>query len=115
MFGSSYLISLVAASFSMRSPSSQLPELYAPVVGPWIAIPNIIAIDKRPKKNDPEEGSYDLLKPIGLGLLGVAQGVGALCVVGYLIDRPSPPKLASSSVRVAPYVGLTGAGLVGSF
>lgn len=114
-FGTSYVISVIAASVSMTKPGAQLPELYAPVAGPWIAIPNMIQIEKHTTGGDPAAHNVDFLKPVGLGILGIAQGIGVLCLTGYFVERYSPSDKASSSVRVVPYVGVTSAGLTGSF
>lgn len=114
-FGTSYAISALAASLSMRPPDGHLPELYAPLVGPWIAIPNVIEMQKR-RRGDPMASFADTLAPVGLGVLGIAQGLGALCLTGYLVEvATQPPRHAVSGVRVTPYVTGTSVGLAGSF
>lgn len=117
LFGTTYLISIAAGSASLASRTAKLPELYIPLAGPWIAVPDIIAIDKRAKIEDPSGHQLDYMKPVGLGLLGIGQALGALCIVGYLVDRPSEPDRPSkiAAPRVTPYFDGTSLGVVGTF
>ena len=115
LFGSSYAISLIGASISMSTKDAQLPELYVPLAGPWIAIPNILQIQKRRVGVDPAQHQSDWLPAFGFGVLGVAQAIGAVCLTGYLVDKQSTPRQGIAGVRVVPYVGVASAGLAGSF
>jgi len=117
LFGSSYAISLIAGTVSVTTQDAQLPELYAPLAGPWIAIPNVLQIQKRRVGGDPAASGADWLPAFGLGVLGVTQMLGAVCLVGYAVDKHTSARADHevSSVRVVPYVGVASAGLAGSF
>ncbi len=101
LFGSSYAISLIAATVSMTSKDAQLPELYAPLVGPWIAIPNVLPIQKRRVGGDPAASGMPTGSPcvLGLGVLGVAQMLpSAPCASWWGMRSTSTPS-ASASLR----------------